>query len=254
MSDPTPDTAHKDADSTAGDHQDAVIPKRTVREELNTPAHQRIEEEFEQACARLEQLDYDLLGMTQMPSENDLADARHYRSIWHSALMVVSALLILAVLGYLPAWVGGINGALLFALTIGYFDGINPLMPGGNHYTHLVRKRRQYHFHLRDYVRKLEGSYGYIHTLQPLQQLNPNLQRHYFNKLCSLSRKGLLARQISSLENLRLYYEFLIEANNANQIREQLKLKEQIERQGQDMAAPDEGTPSQASDDSAANP
>ncbi|RRJ83445.1 hypothetical protein D0544_16655 [Aestuariirhabdus litorea] len=230
-----------------------------MREELNTPAHQRIEEEFEEACARLEQLDYSLLSMSRMPTETELADARHYRSIWHSALMVISCVLALCVLGYLPAWLGGISGALLFILAAGYFDGIIPLVPGGNRYTHLLRKRQQLHLQLRDYVRKVEGSYGYLHLLQPLQQLNPNLQRHYFNKLCSLSRKGLLARQISSLENLRLYYEFLLEANNANLIREQLKLKEQMAREAEEMAAPDEGVAAaepaaQATDDTTNNP
>ncbi|MCL6415339.1 hypothetical protein MIB92_06730 [Aestuariirhabdus sp. Z084] len=234
--------------------------KRTVREELNTPAHQRIEEEFEEACARLSELDYELLGMTNMPSESDLEDARHYRSIWHSALMAVSALLILCILDYLPAWLGGITSALLFALAVGYFDGLIPIIPGGNRYVHLLRQRQRYHLRLRDYVRQLEGSYGYIHTLQPLQQLNPNLEKHYFNKLCSLSRKGLLAQQISSLENLRLYYQFLIEAGNANQIREQLKLKEQMEQEAQNMAPPEaEPVPTaenmaEPTDDSATSP
>ncbi|WP_163832410.1 hypothetical protein [Spartinivicinus ruber] len=171
------------------------------------------------ACHILEQLDYDLLSMKQIPTDKALENAKNIRVLWFICCYIASVLFLFALLGFFPRWTGGLLGAVLFLLGLTYIDNLLPLIPGANRFILLTTKRKQLELELKKYIKTIEGSLGYIHLLQPLSCFNSSMEKHYFKRLCAASEQHLLMKHLINYKEFQLYYQYLIEALAANEKR-----------------------------------
>ncbi|MCX4028041.1 hypothetical protein H0A36_20150 [Endozoicomonas sp. SM1973] len=172
------------------------------------------------ACHILKQLDYDLLSMKQIPSDQVLEKAKNIRVIWFISCYSLTVLFLLSLLGFFPWWTGGLFGIGLFLLSLTYVDSFLPSQLGANSFSLLTAKREQLELELKKYITTIEGSLGFIHLLQPLSYFNKNMEKHYFIRLCNASQQHKLMKHLTNYREFQLYYQYLIEALTANEKRE----------------------------------
>ncbi|MDE1463202.1 hypothetical protein [Spartinivicinus poritis] len=201
----------------------ATIPETALSEPSTTQSTMLAElydDGLNDACHILKQLDYDLLSMKQIPSDQTLEKAKNIRVIWFISGYSLTVLFLFSLLGFLPWWIGGFFGVGLFLLGLTCVDGFLPNQLGANSFALLTAKREQLELELKKYITTIEGSLGFIHLLQPLSYFNKNLEKHYFIRLCAASQQHRLMKHLTNYREFQLYYQYLIEALAANEKRE----------------------------------
>ncbi len=168
-------------------------------------------------CDRVLLADYALLAMENWPDNARLSAARYRRDLWLLVIAVAAVLLTGAVVGVLPAWVGGTGfGALVTTLLVA-FPPVRRVFSSRASYGELIMQRRQLLNDARRHVAHLEGQDGLVWQCARMAAFNPALASFSFSQLLEASEQHTLVRQLTARKYVRLYLIYLVEADKAYQ-------------------------------------
>ena len=172
----------------------------------------RLETERLALYAELENLDYELLSLSDYPTDHELYAAKRARTLWFITLGSALFLFLASLLSLTSPWVGGIAGGIAFVLWLTNGAGMMNYFPSLNRYALLVTQRKRLKRDLIEYIRNLEGRLGYMHRIYPLVQYNPRLGSRKFKRLALMSKEHTLLANLRTLQDTRAYHEFMVEA------------------------------------------
>lgn len=184
--------------------------------------------------SKLETLDYDLLTLQGYPSDYEIESAKRQRKVWFIALGVVVFLFLASLFSLVSKWVGGIAGGAAFFLWLTYGNGLLEKFPSLNTYTDLINERRKIKRQLLEYIKKLEGSTGYLHKLYSLSTYNPALEDRKYKQLALMSKEGTLLANFKILRDTDNYKNFLKEALKGYH---EMKIAEEEDKLTEDIKA-----------------
>lgn len=181
-------------------------------EERRKAEQARQEAERRKLYVELENLDYELLALTEYPSDYEVESARRARLTWFVSLGIAAFLFFTSLLNIVGPWVGGIAGGLAFVLWLTHGTGMLQILPSLTRYPELLTKRKKLKRELIEYVRDLEGRQGYICRIYPLVKFNQRLSARKFKRIALMSKEHTLLANMRTLQDTACYHEFLVEA------------------------------------------
>jgi len=166
-------------------------------------------------CDRVLLMDFDLLSMSDWPTNYQMAAARRSRDLWVFSALVAATIFLSGLTGFIPAWIaGGGFGAFVIILLLGV-PIIRRIYTEKPSYLDLVVKRQRLLRDARKHVEHLEGKEGLAWQCARMAEYNPSLKHPRFSDIIRLSEQRVLARQLVRREYVRLYLIYMLEAEKA---------------------------------------
>ncbi|WP_138436566.1 hypothetical protein [Marinobacter shengliensis] len=166
-------------------------------------------------CDRVLLMDFDLLSMSDWPTNYQMAAARRSRDLWVFSALVAATIFLSGLTGFIPAWIaGGGFGAFVIILLLGV-PIIRRIYTEKPSYLDLVVKRQRLLRDARKHVEHLEGKEGLVWQCARMAEYNPALKHPRFSDIIRLSEQRVLARQLVRREYVRLYLIYMLEAEKA---------------------------------------
>lgn len=216
-------TAEDIAEKEAAAEREQLKAQWEAQQVVNKQEERRKAEEARQKAERealykdLENLDYDLLSLSEYPSDFEVESARRARMGWFFGLGVAVFLFTSSLLNLVHSWVGGIAGGVAFVLWLSHGTGMLTILPGLSKYPELLAKRRRIKNQVTEYIQKTESKRGYIHRVYPLVHHNPRLRARKFRRIALMSKEHTIMSHMKTLQDVALYHEYLEEAKKAAQ-------------------------------------
>jgi hypothetical protein len=157
------------------------------------------------------------LDMPDYPSNDLLAIARRQREYFIVVNVILGICCILALIEWVPAWVGGSSLGLLFVSLCISFTPLRHYLFRQPSFAEIIALRKKFEFQALGHIRLLEGKSGFAWKLENLAPYNSALKRELFRSVITYSRANKLLSVIKRREHIRLYLLFLLEAEKAYQ-------------------------------------
>ncbi|WP_342632239.1 hypothetical protein [Marinobacter alkaliphilus] len=201
----------------AGDEQDneaAREPQGDIEKALAESKQRKLRLMLRQ-CDRVLLMDFELLSMSDWPTNYQMAAARRSRDLWVFSALVAATIFLSGLTGFIPAWIaGGGFGAFVIILLLGV-PIIRRIYTEKPSYLDLVVKRQRLLRDARKHVEHLEGKEGLVWQCARMAEYNPALKHPRFSDIIRLSEQRVLARQLVRREYVRLYLIYMLEAEKA---------------------------------------
>ncbi|OOV87150.1 cell envelope integrity protein TolA [Oceanospirillum linum] len=185
------------------------------QEERKKAEEARLKAEREALYKDLETLNYELLSLSEYPSDFEIESARRSRLGWFFGLGISVFLFTSSLLNLVHPWVGGIAGGIAFVLWLSHGTGMMQFLPGLSRYPELLAKRRKIKNGVTEYIQQIEAKRGFIHRIYPLVHHNPRLRARKFRRIALMSKEHNLMSNMKTLQDVALYHEYLDECRKA---------------------------------------
>ncbi|MET4024907.1 hypothetical protein ABIE59_000418 [Marinobacter sp. MBR-99] len=212
-SDDAPEPAEQQANDDRGEGADSES-KGNVEQALAESKQRRLRLVLRQ-CDRVLLMDFDLLSMSDWPTNYQMAAARRSRDLWVFSALVAATIFLSGLTGFIPAWIaGGGFGAFVIILLLGV-PMIRRIYTEKPSYLDLVVKRQRLLRDARKHVEHLEGKEGLVWQCARMADYNPALKHPRFSDIIRLSEQRVLAKHLVRREYVRLYLIYMLEAEKA---------------------------------------
>jgi hypothetical protein len=212
-SDDAPEPAEQQANDDRGEGADSES-KGNVEQALAESKQRRLRLMLRQ-CDRVLLMDFDLLSMSDWPTNYQMAAARRSRDLWVFSALVAATIFLSGLTGFIPAWIaGGGFGAFVIILLLGV-PMIRRIYTEKPSYLDLVVKRQRLLRDARKHVEHLEGKEGLVWQCARMADYNPALKHPRFSDIIRLSEQRVLAKHLVRREYVRLYLIYMLEAEKA---------------------------------------
>ncbi|WP_431685911.1 hypothetical protein [Hahella sp. NBU794] len=169
-------------------------------------------------CEALEVMNYDVLAIKHYPQTIDLISARRRRDLWLLSCLLSFAVFLIGWQGGLNAWIAGIAFGFFVALSALAIPPLRRLFIKNAGYGELVRQRKELEFRAITHIRMLEGSNGLAYQCLMMSTYRKSLLDRRYRRLVTLSQQGQLIKAMRTVAAIRLYLQYLLEAQQAFEI------------------------------------
>ncbi|WP_241566818.1 hypothetical protein [Hahella sp. KA22] len=169
-------------------------------------------------CEALEVMNYDVLAIKHYPQTIDLISARRRRDLWLLSCLLSFAVFLIGWQGGLNAWVAGIAFGFFVAISALAIPPLRRLFIKNAGYSELVRQRKELEFRAITHIRMLEGGNGLAYQCLMMSTYRKSLLDRRYRRLVTLSKQGQLIKAMRTVAAIRLYLQYLLEAQQAFEI------------------------------------
>ncbi|WLQ16905.1 hypothetical protein O5O45_13375 [Hahella aquimaris] len=169
-------------------------------------------------CEALEVMNYEVLAIKHYPQTIDVISARRRRDLWLLSCLLSFAVFLIGWQGGLNAWVAGIAFGFFVALSALAIPPLRRLVIKNAGYSELVRQRKELEFRAITHIRMLEGGNGLAYQCLMMSPYRKSLLDRRYRRLVTLSQQGQLIKAMRTVAAIRLYLQYLLEAQQAFEI------------------------------------